>query len=139
MLNDDEIVTSLHEESDPVDEEMEEDKDNNNNENSKSPSNADAFSAQNQIKVREVKRRPLFIHLYICSASESREEKARHGGGFKWITLEKHMKIPEGSELANKVTNDAKMVAKVAKWTAKNDANLALPPRFHQVLIQSPL
>ncbi|GFX17036.1 hypothetical protein TNCV_4265621 [Trichonephila clavipes] len=52
-------------------------------------------------------------------------------------------KIPEGSELASKVTNDAKMVAKVAKLTAnlvaKNDANLALPPRFRQVLIQSPL
>ncbi|GFT52646.1 hypothetical protein TNCV_3765411 [Trichonephila clavipes] len=44
-----------------------------------------------QIKVRKVKRRPLFFHLYICSDTESREEKARHGGGFKWITLEKHM------------------------------------------------
>ncbi|GFW44466.1 hypothetical protein TNCV_1748951 [Trichonephila clavipes] len=30
------------------------------------------------------------------------------------------------------VSNDAKMVA-------KNDANLALPPRFRQVLIASPL
>ncbi|GFS88938.1 hypothetical protein TNCV_5037911 [Trichonephila clavipes] len=47
---------------------------------------------QNQIKVRKVKRRPLFFHLYICSDTESSEEKARHGGGFKWITLEKHMR-----------------------------------------------
>ncbi|GFW49334.1 retrovirus-related Pol polyprotein from transposon 412 [Trichonephila clavipes] len=37
----------------------------------------------------------------------------------------KPKKIPEGAELANKV--------------AKNDANLALPPTFRQVLIQSPL
>ncbi|GFX48819.1 hypothetical protein TNCV_902011 [Trichonephila clavipes] len=48
-------------------------------------------------------------------------------------------KIPEGSELANKVVNDAKIVAKVAKLTANLVANLALPPKFRQVLIQSPL
>ncbi|GFU57188.1 histone-lysine N-methyltransferase SETMAR [Trichonephila clavipes] len=39
MLNDDEIVTSVQEESDTVDRE------NNNNESSKGPSNADRFSA----------------------------------------------------------------------------------------------
>ncbi|GFY09271.1 hypothetical protein TNCV_775461 [Trichonephila clavipes] len=44
MLNDDEIVTSVQEESNPVDDETEED-DDNNNESSKDPSNADAFSA----------------------------------------------------------------------------------------------
>ncbi|GFV02342.1 hypothetical protein TNCV_855641 [Trichonephila clavipes] len=43
MLNDDEIVTSAQEESDPVDDEMEENEDN--NESSKGPSNAGAFSA----------------------------------------------------------------------------------------------
>ncbi|GFV60629.1 hypothetical protein TNCV_45811 [Trichonephila clavipes] len=43
MLNDDEIVTSAQEESDPVDDETDEDEDN--NESSKGPSNADAFSA----------------------------------------------------------------------------------------------
>ncbi|GFW79988.1 hypothetical protein TNCV_983971 [Trichonephila clavipes] len=52
-------------------------------------------------------------------------------------------KIPEGSDLANMVANDPKMVAKVAKLAtnlvAKNDVNLALPPRFRQVLIESPL
>ncbi|GFT34741.1 hypothetical protein TNCV_2898801 [Trichonephila clavipes] len=52
-------------------------------------------------------------------------------------------KIPEGSELANMVANDAKIVIKVVKLAtnlvAKNDANLALPPRFRQVLIESPL
>ncbi|GFU31419.1 histone-lysine N-methyltransferase SETMAR [Trichonephila clavipes] len=52
-------------------------------------------------------------------------------------------KIPEGSKLANMVTNAAKMIAKVAKLAAnlvsKNDANLALQPRFRQVLIESPL
>ncbi|GFS90118.1 transposable element Tcb2 transposase [Trichonephila clavipes] len=35
--------------------------------------------------------------------------------------------FPEGSELANMVAIDAKMVAKVTK----NDANLALPPSSH--------
>ncbi|GFV18216.1 uncharacterized protein TNCV_170191 [Trichonephila clavipes] len=44
MLNDDEIVTSVQKESDPVDDEMDEDEDIN-TESSKGPSNADAFSA----------------------------------------------------------------------------------------------
>ncbi|GFV69038.1 hypothetical protein TNCV_2928671 [Trichonephila clavipes] len=44
MLNNDEIVTSVQEESDPVDDETDEDEDNNNNESSKGPSNANAFS-----------------------------------------------------------------------------------------------
>ncbi|GFY06095.1 ATP-dependent DNA helicase [Trichonephila clavipes] len=52
-------------------------------------------------------------------------------------------KIPEDSKLANIVANGAKMVAKVAKLPAKsvvkNDAKLALSPRFRQVLIESPL
>ncbi|GFW88274.1 eukaryotic translation initiation factor 2-alpha kinase 1 [Trichonephila clavipes] len=52
-------------------------------------------------------------------------------------------KNPEGSELTNMVANDAKMVFEVAKLAtnlvAKKDANLALPPRFRQVLIESPL
>ncbi|PRD37066.1 UNVERIFIED_CONTAM: hypothetical protein NCL1_06733 [Trichonephila clavipes] len=43
MLNDEEIVTSVQEESDPVNDETDEDEDN--NESSKGPSNADAFSA----------------------------------------------------------------------------------------------
>ncbi|PRD31335.1 UNVERIFIED_CONTAM: hypothetical protein NCL1_23804 [Trichonephila clavipes] len=44
MLNDDEIVTSVQEESDPVDDETDEDEDNH-NESNKGPSHADAFSA----------------------------------------------------------------------------------------------
>ncbi|GFX97276.1 hypothetical protein TNCV_1076471 [Trichonephila clavipes] len=44
MLNDDEIVTSVKEESDPVNDETDEDVDNN-NESSKGASNVDAFSA----------------------------------------------------------------------------------------------
>ncbi|GFW84531.1 hypothetical protein TNCV_457121 [Trichonephila clavipes] len=43
MLNDDEIVTFVQEESDPVDDETDEGDDN--NESSKGPSNADVFSA----------------------------------------------------------------------------------------------
>ncbi|GFU04056.1 uncharacterized protein TNCV_862331, partial [Trichonephila clavipes] len=45
MLNDDEIVTSMQEESDPVNDETDEDEDHNINESSKVPSNADALSA----------------------------------------------------------------------------------------------
>ncbi|GFV64595.1 hypothetical protein TNCV_4965761 [Trichonephila clavipes] len=45
MLNDDEIVTSLQEESNPVDDETDEDENKTKNESSKGPSNADAFSA----------------------------------------------------------------------------------------------
>ncbi|GFU51322.1 hypothetical protein TNCV_4938931 [Trichonephila clavipes] len=45
MLNDDEIVTSVQEKSDPVDDKTDETEDNNSNESSKDPSNADAFSA----------------------------------------------------------------------------------------------
>ncbi|GFU42730.1 hypothetical protein TNCV_3139291 [Trichonephila clavipes] len=44
MLNDDEIVTSVQAESDPVDDEPDEDEDNN-NESSKGPTNAGGFSA----------------------------------------------------------------------------------------------
>ncbi|GFW13057.1 uncharacterized protein TNCV_3329891 [Trichonephila clavipes] len=44
MPNDDEIVTSVQEESDPGDDETDEDEDND-NEISKGPSNANAFSA----------------------------------------------------------------------------------------------
>ncbi|GFW29534.1 hypothetical protein TNCV_1549451 [Trichonephila clavipes] len=60
-----------------------------------------------------------------------------------WLRFRQmHQKNPEGSELENMFANDAKMVVKVAKLAAnlvaKNDANLALPPRFHQVLIESP-
>ncbi|GFX16882.1 uncharacterized protein TNCV_2518601 [Trichonephila clavipes] len=44
MLNNDEIRTSVQEESDPVNDETDEDEDNN-NESSKGPSNTDAFSA----------------------------------------------------------------------------------------------
>ncbi|GFW52523.1 uncharacterized protein TNCV_404511 [Trichonephila clavipes] len=43
MLNEDEIMTSVQEESDPVDDETDEDDDN--NESSKGSSNAGAFSA----------------------------------------------------------------------------------------------
>ncbi|GFV27543.1 hypothetical protein TNCV_2596391 [Trichonephila clavipes] len=45
MLNDDEIVTSVQEESDLVDDEMNEDEFNNNSESRKGPSNSDTFSA----------------------------------------------------------------------------------------------
>ncbi|GFX78682.1 uncharacterized protein TNCV_31221 [Trichonephila clavipes] len=45
MINDDEFVTSVQEEYDPVDYETDEDEENNNNESNKGPSNGNAFSA----------------------------------------------------------------------------------------------
>ncbi|PRD27803.1 UNVERIFIED_CONTAM: hypothetical protein NCL1_34335 [Trichonephila clavipes] len=45
LLNDDEIVTSVQEESNPVDDETDNHEDNNNNENSKGTSNANAVSS----------------------------------------------------------------------------------------------
>ncbi|GFW06250.1 uncharacterized protein TNCV_37251 [Trichonephila clavipes] len=45
MLNDDEIMTSVQEESDPVDDETHKDEENNNNESNNCPSNANTFSA----------------------------------------------------------------------------------------------
>ncbi|GFV16155.1 hypothetical protein TNCV_3379191 [Trichonephila clavipes] len=45
MLNKGEIVTSVQEDSNPVDDKTDEDEDNHNDESSKDPSNADAFSA----------------------------------------------------------------------------------------------
>ncbi|GFT83433.1 hypothetical protein TNCV_232121 [Trichonephila clavipes] len=44
----------LEEESDPVDDEMDEDEDNNNNESSKGPSNADALSASRNATPTEI-------------------------------------------------------------------------------------
>ncbi|GFV19597.1 hypothetical protein TNCV_478231 [Trichonephila clavipes] len=59
------------------------------------------------------------------------------------FTTDSVTKIPEGSELANMVVNDAKRLTNVATLATnlvdKNDANLALPPRFRQVRIESPL
>ncbi|GFW79172.1 hypothetical protein TNCV_2475791 [Trichonephila clavipes] len=47
---------------------------------------------------------------------------------------------PEGSELANIVTNVTKMVTKLTTNSiAKNDANLDLSPRFRQILLELPL
>ncbi|GFX57492.1 hypothetical protein TNCV_3051431 [Trichonephila clavipes] len=52
-------------------------------------------------------------------------------------------KNPEGPDRAKNGRCNGpqvtKMVAKVAKLVAKNDANFALSPRFYQVLIESSL
>ncbi|GFT08708.1 uncharacterized protein TNCV_662631 [Trichonephila clavipes] len=65
MLNDDEIVTSVQEESDPVDDETDEDNDNN-NESSKGPSNADAFSAL-QTAIEWYEQQSAVLLNYCCS------------------------------------------------------------------------
>ncbi|GFW88867.1 hypothetical protein TNCV_2683011 [Trichonephila clavipes] len=85
--------------------------------------------------------------LPMCVHLDATEHGCNHLDAVKrtWIHLKKRRlvirapRFVEGSELANMVANDAKRVAKVAKLAAKNDTNLALPPRFRQVLIESPL
>ncbi|GFX98482.1 hypothetical protein TNCV_4002511 [Trichonephila clavipes] len=66
--------------------------------------------------------------------------------GFKkqlnvWVSYQ--LRSIQSPKLANMVINNAKKATKVAKLAAnlvvKYDANLALSPRFRQVLIESPL
>ncbi|GFT37303.1 hypothetical protein TNCV_1127281 [Trichonephila clavipes] len=68
MLNDDGIVTSLHEVSNPVDHETDDDEDNNNNnESSKAPSNADSFSALRQLWRGTNNNQSAVLLNYCCS------------------------------------------------------------------------
>ncbi|GFW11419.1 hypothetical protein TNCV_3809381 [Trichonephila clavipes] len=73
MLNHDEIVTSVQEEFDPVDNETDEDEDNN-NESSKCPSNANAFSALETTSC---------VLLNYCCSRESATLQ-RKNEGVKW-------------------------------------------------------
>ncbi|GFV70784.1 uncharacterized protein TNCV_1946941 [Trichonephila clavipes] len=58
------------------------------------------------------------------------------GTKIKWRNFWKN---PEAPKLRNMVANDAKVPKLAANSVTKNDANLTLSPRFHQVLIESPL
>ncbi|GFW96721.1 hypothetical protein TNCV_2847771 [Trichonephila clavipes] len=81
MLNDHEIVTSMHEKSNPVDEETDEDEDNNNNESSKGPSNdyVTLFCVRDSHGVDEVSirqmwyvsfKRPILMDLMASASSQ---------------------------------------------------------------------
>ncbi|GFT07584.1 uncharacterized protein TNCV_4045461 [Trichonephila clavipes] len=77
MLNEDEIVTSLQEEFDPVNDETDEDEDNNNNESNKGPSNADAFSAL-ETAMEWYEQQSAVILKYCCSReSETLQRKTK--------------------------------------------------------------
>ncbi|GFU62110.1 jerky protein homolog-like [Trichonephila clavipes] len=65
ILNNDEIVVFVQEESDPVDDETDKDEDNN-NESDKAPSNADAFSALETAMVW-YEQKSAFLLNYCCS------------------------------------------------------------------------
>ncbi|GFV22083.1 uncharacterized protein TNCV_4527681 [Trichonephila clavipes] len=69
MLNNNEILTSMQEESDPVGDETDEDEDNN-NDSSKGPSNADAFSAL-QTAMDSTNNNQSAILLNYCCSRES--------------------------------------------------------------------
>ncbi|GFV70223.1 uncharacterized protein TNCV_843421 [Trichonephila clavipes] len=75
MLNDDEKVTFVLEESDPVDVETDEDEGNNNNESSKSPSNADAFSALETAMEWYEQQSTVLFHCCCSRESETLQRK----------------------------------------------------------------
>ncbi|GFU56974.1 hypothetical protein TNCV_214011 [Trichonephila clavipes] len=82
MLNDDEIVTSVLEESDPVDYETDENEDNNNNESSQAPSNANAFSVLRQLWSGTNNNQSAVLLNYCCSIeSETLQRKTK---GVQW-------------------------------------------------------
>ncbi|GFX73834.1 hypothetical protein TNCV_4291501 [Trichonephila clavipes] len=78
MLNDDEIVTSVQEESGSVDDETDEDEDNNNNESSNSPSNADAFSAL-ETAMEWYEQSSGVLLNYCCSRKSETLQKKNEG------------------------------------------------------------
>ncbi|GFV53210.1 hypothetical protein TNCV_1065691 [Trichonephila clavipes] len=76
--NDDEIVTSVQEESNLVDDKTNEDPDNKNNESSKGPSNADSFSASRQLWNGTNNNQSAVLLNYCCSReSETLRRKNR--------------------------------------------------------------
>ncbi|GFT11429.1 hypothetical protein TNCV_1144871 [Trichonephila clavipes] len=75
MLNDDEIVTSVQEEYDPVDDETDEDEDN--NDSSKSPSNADALSALETAMEWYEQQSAVLLNNYCSRESETLQQKKR--------------------------------------------------------------
>ncbi|GFS91851.1 alpha-2 adrenergic receptor [Trichonephila clavipes] len=88
ILNDDEIAISVQEESNPVDDEMDEDQDNNNNESSKGPSNADTLSALDTAKALETVRttmRGLYYLFNYCCSRES-DILQRKNEGVHWFS-----------------------------------------------------
>ncbi|GFX72910.1 uncharacterized protein TNCV_1698071 [Trichonephila clavipes] len=75
MLNDGEIATSVQEESDPVDDEMDEDE-SNNNESTKDPSNDDAFSVLET--ATEWYEQQSAVLLNYCRSRESETLQRKH-------------------------------------------------------------
>ncbi|GFW92941.1 uncharacterized protein TNCV_3495741 [Trichonephila clavipes] len=78
VLNDDEIVTFVHEESDPVDDETDEDEDNN-NESSRSPSNADTFSALETAMECTNNNQSAVLLNYCCSRESETLQRKNEG------------------------------------------------------------
>ncbi|GFX25409.1 hypothetical protein TNCV_1423931 [Trichonephila clavipes] len=82
MLNDDNTVTSVQEESDPVNDETEEDKANNNNESSKDLSNIDASSAlETAIEWYDNNQSAILLSYYCSRESETLQRKNK---GVQW-------------------------------------------------------
>ncbi|GFS47916.1 hypothetical protein TNCV_3598871 [Trichonephila clavipes] len=82
MLNDDVIVASVHEESDPADDEMDEDEDN--NESSKGPSNADAFSAL-ETAMEWYEHQSACRPAQLLLLKRLRDQTAKKNAGVQWI------------------------------------------------------
>ncbi|GFW15969.1 uncharacterized protein TNCV_4432421 [Trichonephila clavipes] len=114
MLNDDEIVASVQEESNPVDDETDEDE-GINNESSKDPSNADTFSAvETAMEWYEQQSECCLTQLLLLKRIRSCSEKTKT-----------NPEVPEPAK------NDHPHDRQVPKMIAKNDAYLALSPSSH--------
>ncbi|GFV11036.1 hypothetical protein TNCV_2717811 [Trichonephila clavipes] len=78
MLNDDEMVTSVQEESDPVDDETDEDDENSYDESSKDPSNADAFS-ELETAMEWYEPHSAVLLNYSCSRESDTVQRKKEG------------------------------------------------------------
>ncbi|GFY02865.1 uncharacterized protein TNCV_3507451 [Trichonephila clavipes] len=89
MLNDDESVTSVQEESNPVADEADEDEGSNNNESSKGPTNVDTFSALEAVWSASNNNQSAVLLNYCCCSRESSVSLQRKAKVYNGITINK--------------------------------------------------
>ncbi|GFU39602.1 hypothetical protein TNCV_1793351 [Trichonephila clavipes] len=81
-------------------------------------------------RIRLKFKKEIFIQsVDIYSDAESREEKARHGGGFKWITLEKHLLLVN-SLIISRSVNENRLLDSLKGRTGENKVSQADTDRF---------
>ncbi|GFV86966.1 hypothetical protein TNCV_2199171 [Trichonephila clavipes] len=112
MLNDDKIVTSVQEESDPVDDKTDEDEDNSNNKSSKGPTNADIAA-----KKRRCTMCPVSYTAWIAlSFRLSEQSRIRTVSGPK-------SSAEKDSNIQNKALEDGQSVMQLLDKIVSNDTD----------------